>query len=205
MSHHSDGQRTSWRAVSAERPYNSVATQTETRTFQGKAGSFTHPLKCSLLRPNSRWCPVDYTLGRLLRETWAAQSDSLGRSGGCGMSSRLAHSLKKEHTVTPYPLRLVISCELKMTIQTGFVGQGQRERRIFQKHVCEEKARHTLRRDPVGSWEDKAYQCTGSFLSCWSTCDSAHSAHSAPDTHQHLATTQGTHSVSNTGQSRPSE
>lgn len=84
-------------------------------------------------------------------------------------------------------------------------GPRAERKKDFQKHVCEEKARHTLRRDPVGSWEDKVYQCTGSFLSCWSTCDSAHSAHSAPDTRQHLATAQGTHSVSNAGHNRPLE
>lgn len=64
---------------------------------------------------------------------------------------------------------------------------SRRERKEdFQKHAWEEKARHTLTQDPVGSQVDRVSQCNGSFLSCWSTCDLAHSAHSVPDTHQYL-------------------
>lgn len=95
-------------------------------------------------------------------ETSAARSDSLV---GCRVSSFLAHSLKKEHTVIPYPLRLVISCELNMT--TNRVCWSRRKKkRDLQKHVWEGKARHTPRQDPAGSRVDKAYRCTGSFLSC---------------------------------------
>lgn len=61
-----------------------------------------------------------------------------------------------------------------------------RKRGGFSKHAWEKKARHTLTQDPVGSQVDRVSQCSGSFLSCWSTCDLAHSAHSVPGTHQYL-------------------
>lgn len=139
---------------------------------------------------------ADYILGRCSGKTLAANSDSLGYSSCCRMNSFHTHSL------TPYTPGVTDFLWVTRDYRQEYVGWGEN---AFQKYFWEEKARHTLKQDPAGSWVDRGYRCTGSFLSCWSTCDLAHSAHSAPDTHQHLATAQGTHSVSNSGQSRPWE
>lgn len=137
------------------------------------------------------------------RQHWQPRV-SLGGSGCCGMSSFLGHSLKRILTVTTH-LPGVSDFLWVTHDKRQSLCRSRSGRKDFQKHVWDEKARHTLKQDPVGSWADRVYRCTGSFLSCWSTCDWAHSVHSAPDTHRYLGTAQGTCSISSEGERRPSE
>jgi hypothetical protein len=123
----------------------------------------------------------DSVLGRLLQEALATTSDDLGCSGCCWVISFPPHLLKKEHTVS---LGVTDFLWVKYARRLD-LGWSRSEMKDFQKHVWDEKGRHTLPHGPVGSWVDRACRCTGSFLSCWNTCDSTHSVCSAPDTHQY--------------------
>lgn len=88
-------------------------------------------MKCSWLRRNSRCCMADSMLGRRFPETWVALRDGLGRRGDRRMSSFLAHSLKKEHTVTPKSPWIMTSCDFNTT-RDRVCGQGGRGRRMLK-------------------------------------------------------------------------
>lgn len=96
---------------------------------------FYHPIKCSLLRQSSQCGMVDYILGRHSGKTLAANSDRLGYSGCCRMSSFHTHSLRKEHTVTPYTPGVIDFLWVIYNYRHGILVE---ERRLF-KNIFEKR------------------------------------------------------------------